>query len=241
MLPRKTTPAVIVKEIRLMLKSGGSAEHARGVQRFFKEQIGSHGWRTGDLRRAAVRWRRRIRMEFGLSFLLRIADQLFSGRVLEEKIFAVLLLEKITGEFGDPEFCRFESWLNRIRSWADHDALVHYLIAAMIVARPARVEAVFRWARSGNRWHRRAACVALIQAARQKMFFSEIKRLSGLLLTDEDDMVRKGVGWLLRETAKADSKRTLPYLIHIRNRAPGLVLRTACGTLTAKARAHVLS
>ena len=51
MRPRKTTPAVIVKEIRLMLKSGGSAEHARGVQRFFKEQIGSRGWRTADLRR----------------------------------------------------------------------------------------------------------------------------------------------------------------------------------------------
>jgi 3-methyladenine DNA glycosylase AlkD len=240
MLPRKTTPAVIVNDIRLMLKSGGSAEHASGGQRFFKEPIRSHGWRAADLRRTAARWRRQIRTEFGLSCLLQIADQLFSGQVLEEKLFAVLMLEKITGEFGNPEFRRFESWLNRISSWADHDVLVHDLIAAMIVARPARVQAVFRWARSGNRWHRRAAAVALIRAARQKMFFSEIKRLSGLLLTDEDDMVRKGVGWLLRETAKADAKRTLPYLIRIRKRAPRLVLRTACETLTSKARAHVL-
>ncbi len=39
------------------------------------------------------------------------------------------------------------------------------------------------------------------------MFFAEIKRLSDLLLSDEDDMVQKGLGWLLRETAKADAKR----------------------------------
>src|SRR5207245_10682312 len=51
-------------------------------------------------------------------------------------------------------------------------------------------------------------------------------RLSNLLLADQDDMVQKGLGWLLRETAKADSKRTVPYLIKIRSRAPRLVLRT---------------
>jgi 3-methyladenine DNA glycosylase AlkD len=42
------------------------------------------------------------------------------------------------------------------------------------------------------------------------MFFPEIVRLSGTLLSDEDDMVRKGLAWLLRETAKADVQRTVP-------------------------------
>jgi 3-methyladenine DNA glycosylase AlkD len=241
MTTRKPSPATIAAEVRRLLQDGGSAEHAEGVQWFFKEEVKSHGWYTAKLRSVAVRFRRRIRPEFGLGFLLQVADELFAGRVLEEKIFAVFVLEKLSEEFGDAEFRLFESWLPRISSWADHDALVHYLIAPMVAAKRTRTANVFRWAKSRNRWHRRAACVALIQGTRQKMFFPEIKRLSNLLLSDEDDKVQKGLGWLLRETAKADARRTMPYLMSIRERAPRLVLRTACETLPVSVRKKILA
>jgi 3-methyladenine DNA glycosylase AlkD len=81
----------------------------------------------------------------------------------------------------------------------------------------------------------------LIQGTRQKMFFSEITSLSDLLLSDKDAMVQKGLGWLLRETAKADAKRAIPYLLRIRGRAPRLVLRTACETLPAATRKKILA
>jgi 3-methyladenine DNA glycosylase AlkD len=236
-----STPAAVAAQIRRALKDGGSAEHAAGVQWFFKEEIRSHGWYTADLRRAAVHLRREIRKERSLDFLVEVADQLFSGSNLEEKIAAVFLLEKLDSDFGDREFKLFESWLDRIGSWADHDALVHDLIAPMVAAKPARARSVFRWAKSPNRWHRRAACVALIRGARTKMFFSEIQRLSNRLIADEDDMVQKGLGWLLRETAKSDAKRTVPYLMKIRGHAPRLVLRTACETLPAAVRKRILS
>jgi 3-methyladenine DNA glycosylase AlkD len=238
---RKPSPATLAAEIRHLLRDGGSVEHAEGVQWFFKDEIKSHGWYTAKLRSVAVQCRRRIRNEFGLDFLLRVADKLFAGQVLEEKIFAVFLLEKLTEEFGDAEFRLFESWLPRISSWADHDALVHYLIAPMVAAKPTRTGKVLRWAKSSDRWHRRAACVALIQGTRQKMFSSEIERLSNLLLSDEDDMVQKGLGWLLRETAKADSKRTVPYLMSIREHASRLVLRTACETLPVGTKKRILA
>jgi 3-methyladenine DNA glycosylase AlkD len=237
---RKITPAYIAAHIRRVLIDGGSAPHAEGVQWFFKEEVRSRGWYTGELRKVAWRFRRTIQRERGLGFLVQVADKLFSGKVLEEKVFAVLMLEKVVTELGDSEFKLFESWLGRVTSWADHDALVHYLIAPMIVAKPVRISRVFRWAKSRNRWHRRAGCVALIQGTRQKMFFREIMRLSDRLLYDQDDMVQKGLGWLLRETAKAAPKRTIPYLMKIRDRAPRLVLRTACETLPARARARVL-
>ncbi|MGB2837375.1 MAG: DNA alkylation repair protein, partial [Candidatus Sulfotelmatobacter sp.] len=79
------------------------------------------------------------------------------------------------------------------------------------------------------------------RGSRAKMFFSEITKLSDFLLADEDDMVQKGLGWLLRETAKFDAKRTVPYLIKIRGRAPRLVLRTACETLPPALRKRVLA
>ena len=44
-------------------------------------------------------------------------------------------------------------------------------------------------------------------------------------------MVQKGLGWLLREAAKANPKQTVAYLMTIRDRTPRLVLRTACETL----------
>jgi 3-methyladenine DNA glycosylase AlkD len=241
MTTRRTSPASIAAEIRQLLRDGDSAEHGVGVQWFFKDEIKSHGWYTAKLRSVAIRFRRKIQNEFGLEFLVQVADKLFTGWVLEEKVFAVFLLEKLTKEFGAAEFQLFESWLPRISSWADHDGLVHYLIAPMIAAEPNRAARVFRWAKSPDRWHRRAACVGLIQGTRKKMFFPEIKRLSDLLLSDEDDMVQKGLGWLLRETAKADAKRTVPYLMSIRERAPRLVLRTACETLPADTKKKILT
>ena len=237
----KTSPSDIAEQIRTVLKGGGSAEHAAGVQWYFKEEIRSHGWRTADLRRAIRRMRKEIRSQFGLDFLVEVADQLFSGEILEEKVAAVFLLENLDPEMGDREFRMLERWLDRISSWADHDGLVHYLIAPMIAVKPERAAFVFRWSRSGNRWHRRAACVALIQGTRQKMFFPEIVRLSNFLLGDEDDMVQKGLGWLLRETAKADPKTTIPYLLKIRSKAPRLVLRTACETLPVATRKRILA
>ena len=90
---RKPAAATAAQEIRRMLKTGGSAEHAKTAQRFFKEEIESYGWRTGDLRRAVVCKRREILKQFDLKFLLQVADNLFNGDINEDKNAAVFLLE----------------------------------------------------------------------------------------------------------------------------------------------------
>ena len=240
MAKRNESPRYIASHIRRMLKDGGSTPHSEDVQRFFKEAVKSRGWYTAELRQVAVRFRRTILKERGPEFLLKVADDLFTGDINEEKNFAVFLLEKRTCHLGEAEFKLFESWLARIRNWSDHDALVHYVIAPMLADHPAWNGCVFRWARSPNRWYRRAACVALIQGSRRQLFFPQIIRVSNILLSDQDDMVQKGLGWLLRETAKADPQRTVPYLIKIRDRAPRLVLRTACETLPELVRLRIL-
>ena len=238
---REITSNYIADHIRRVLKDGGSAPHSEEVQRFFKEEVRSRGWYTAELRKVAVRFRRTISREMGMKFLVQVADKLFSGKVLEEKVFAVFLLEKQTAQLAGKEFKLFASWLDRVSSWADHDGLAHYLLSPMVAADPKRCRDVFRWGKSRNRWRRRAACVALIRGAREKRFFAEIVRLSNQLLRDEDQMVQKGLAWLLRETAKADPKRTVPYLMKIRRRASRLVLRTACETLPAAAKKKVLA
>ena len=241
MAKREITPDYIADHIRRVLKDGGSTPHSEEVQHFFKEEVRSRGWYTAELRKFAVRFRRSIVRERGMGFLVQVTDQLFSGQVLEEKVMAVFLLEKQTKQLTDKEFQLFASWLDRVSSWADHDALAHYLLSPMVAAKPARCREVFRWAESANRWRRRAACVALIRGAREQQFRTQIVRLSNQLLHDEDDMVQKGLGWLLREEAKADPKATVQYLMKIRKRAPRLVLRTACETLPVTLRKQVLT
>ena len=156
MSARQASPASVAAEIRRALKDGGSASHAKGVQWFFKEEIKSHGWYTADLRRVAGLSRREMVQEQGMEFVVSVADELYSGQNLEEKVFAVFLLENQTKLLGDQEFKLFTSWLDRITSWADHDALVHSLIAPMVATNTARANQVFAWAKSPSRWQ--AAC-----------------------------------------------------------------------------------
>jgi len=239
-MPPSNTPKRTAEQIRYGLETGGSQQHAAGVQWFFKEEIKSHGWYAGALRKAAVRTRRRILQENSLAFLLKVADEMFHGGILEEKVFAVFLLEKMTDQLGAKEFRLFENWLSRVATWADHDALVHYLLGPMVLSDPKRSARVFVWAKKKNRWHRRAAAVTLIRGARAGLFEKEIVRVSGLLLRDEDDMVQKGLGWLLREWTRDHPDRALPFLMKIRTAAPRLVLRTACEKLGSGDRTRVL-
>jgi 3-methyladenine DNA glycosylase AlkD len=234
------SPAYIAAHIRRVLLNGASAPHTEEVQRFFKEEVKSRGWYTDELRKVAVRFRKAILTDRDHSFLVAVADKLFRGRVLEEKVFGVFLLQGQTKNFGDAAFKLFSSWLARVSSWADHDGLASYLLGPMIADEPKRSRFVFTWAKSRNRWHRRAAAVSLIRAVREQKCRREVVQISNLLLNDSDDMVQKGLGWLLREAAKYDHDQTLPYLMKIRDRAPRLVIRTACETLPKSEREQVL-
>src|ERR1700757_4787257 len=97
---RRITPKYIADHIRRVLKDGGSAPHSEEVQWFFKEEVQSRGWYTAELRKVAVRFRRSMVREQGMDFLIQVADKLFSGKILEEKVFAVFLLDKQTKHFG---------------------------------------------------------------------------------------------------------------------------------------------
>jgi 3-methyladenine DNA glycosylase AlkD len=230
----------IADHLRRVLKDGGSAPYSVEVQRFFKEEVQSRGWYMKELRQLARRFTRVIRGQEGLDYLVSVADDLFRGSVLEEKVLAVLLLEPCVKDLTDAHLRRFDEWLDRVGNWAEHDALVHSLIGPMMVADPRRLKWAFAWSRSPQRWRRRAAAVSLLRGTRQGMFWNEVQRVSRALAGDEDEMVRKGLGWLLRETARYDGARTMPLLMEIRERAPRMVLRTACERLSAQQRAKVL-
>ena len=229
-----------VKRIRDDIRAGGSAARAAGAQHYFQEAVVCRGWRTADLRRFAFTTQKEILADAGPELLLRVADRVFTGEVNEETHCGVMLLQNRVRYFGDPEFALFERWMDRITNWSQHDDLVHYLIGPLLLADPRRAPRILKWVKSPNRWKRRAAAVAFIRPGRAGLCFAETKKVTAALLGDSDDMVQKGLGWLLREWAKADPKRTVPFLMTIRATAPRLVLRTACETLPNPVRARVL-
>lgn len=236
----RKNPAYIAAHIRRVLVNGASAPHTEEVQRFFKHEVKSRGWYTDELRKVAMRFRRTILADSNVPYLLQVADSLFRGDVLEEKVFAVLMLQGMVGQFGKAEFKLFESWLDRVSTWADHDALAHSLLGPMIAADTSLLSRPLRWAKTKNRWHQRAAAVGLIHSTRQHKHFDHVQRVTELLLTSDDDMVQKGLGWLLREATKFNREQTVAYLTKIRGRAPRLVLRTACETLPLTMKSRVL-
>jgi 3-methyladenine DNA glycosylase AlkD len=237
MQPKRTASSA-ARAIVAHLEAHGSPGHAAGVQWFFKEVVRSHGWYTADLRR----YRRSLHKELAPDqpLLLDVAERLFAGSALEEKALAVTMLEPSLKRFGGAEFARFERWLGKVSSWADHDALAMYLIGPMLVADPGRVKRPLRWASSPNRWRRRAAAVSLIHGIRRGLFYGEARAVTERLVADRDDMVQKGLGWLLREWGKHDPKAALPVLMDIRARTSRLVLRTACEKLAPPLRQRVL-
>jgi len=238
-----TSPAAArwVRRIRDDIRDGGSPERAAGAQNYFQEAVVCRGWRTADLRRFSYAKQKEILVEGGPELLLRVADGLFTGKINEETHAAVMLLENRVRHLGNTEFALFERWMDRITNWSQHDGLVHYLIGPLIAADPRRAPRIMKWVKSPNRWKRRAAAVGFIQPGRKGLCFAETKMVTASLLSDSDDMVQKGLGWLLREWAKADPNRTVPFLMTIRTTAPRLVLRTACETLPAAARKRVLA
>ncbi len=220
------------------MKAHGCAEHAAGVQWFFKEQVQSHGWYTADLRR----YGRALHEDLSAdpARLLDVADALFARPVIEEKAVAVIMLQPSLRHFGNAEFGRFERWLDAVASWADHDALAMYLLGPLIAADPDRAKRPAVWATSPNRWRRRAAAVSLIHGIRRGLFSKEATAITMQLLPDRDDMVQKGLGWLLREWAKYYPADAVPVLLRIRDRASRLVLRTGCEKLGPTDRRRIL-
>lgn len=230
----------IADHLRTVLKNGASAPHTVEVQRFFKDEIQSRGWYTDELRKLARRFSRVVANDAGIDYLFDVCDNLFRGKMLEEKILAVLMLEDKVDDLMEAHFRRLITWLDRVSTWADHDALASYLLGPLMVLEPRRSAHTLRWVKSKKTWHRRAAAVSLIRGVRKQMFSHETKTVTAALLKDDDLMVQKGLGWLLREQAKYDRDRALPVLRRIRKIAPRLVLRTACETLPVDLRQEIL-
>jgi 3-methyladenine DNA glycosylase AlkD len=135
----------------------------------------------------------------------------------------------------------FEHWIDRyVRNWSHCDGVSTWLIAACIANRPGLADRLARWTKSRNRWKRRSAAVSLLQEGKRGRNLQTIFHVCDLLLKDADDMVQKGVGWILKETYPKNPGAVLEFLDAWRSRAPRLVLRLAAEKMTPKDKRWLL-
>ena len=92
---------------------------------------------------------------------------------------------------------------------------------------PEFIRELKNWTRSENRWVRRAAAVSLIIPAKKGKYLEDVIKIADLLLTDDDDMVQKGYGWLLKEASRKHTERVFAYVMKNKRAMPRTALRYA--------------
>ncbi|HEX5227975.1 MAG TPA: DNA alkylation repair protein [Bryobacteraceae bacterium] len=232
--------AALVKSTRAALTAASDPEFKKGLLWFFKEPVRPYGVRAPKLRELArlaysqvKHWPVRDRDRF--------VTELWKSAKLEEGFIVCHLYKRFAKSCGEREFAMFERWINRyVTNWANCDGVSTWLVAACIQNRPGLADRLHAWTKSKNRWKRRAAAVSFIYEARRGRQTETILHICDLLLADPDDMVQKGVGWLLKETYPKKPREVLEFLDPWRPRAPRLVLRLAAEKMTDRDRRWVL-
>jgi len=213
------------EEARRRLLSRGSAEGAEKARRYFREPIVTYGCSSGNS--AAVADELAPTLRGDLEQTLTVAGELIEGGVLDEQMVAVALLSKVKRRLTAEHMGRLDEWVDCLSNWASVDSFCTRVVGAVVGREPGALERLSVWAASPSRWRRRAAAVSLVPAARRGAYLREALGLADLLIMDRDDMVQKGVGWMLKEASKLHRDEVRRYLLGWRERAPALVLRYA--------------
>lgn len=215
----------IVAEIREEIGRLSSPQKREKASRFFREPVETYGLSAREVGELSKRFYPRFGGDIGLT--LEVAEELLESGVLDEASVGILLMMRFTRRFKPELFDVFDGWVDHLTNWANTDGLSTGLISKAVRLDPGLVKRLINWTGSENRWRRRAAAVSLVPIARRGEMLEEVFEVADRLMADEDDMVQKGVGWLLKEASKKHPDEVREYLIRWRPETSGLVLRYA--------------
>lgn len=217
----------LTEQLQQALREAGTPAGQASARRFFKEDIKTHGVKSATVKALAKPFLKALRQE-PKEEAFEVCAELWESGYLEETIVACDLSYARRKEFVPADFKLFERWLqDYVHNWAACDTFCNHTIGEFLMRYPDRLPVLEKWARSGNRWLRRAAAVSLIVPARKGLLTEEAFHISTLLLRDEDDMVRKGYGWLLKSVAEKHQARVFDFVMRHKKEMPRTALRYA--------------
>jgi len=202
--------------------------------------VDTYGVRTTDLH-DVVRETYRLLKRWPVDQRDACMELLWENGGLEAGGVVCHVYRRFASEFGQREFRLFTGWVDRYaRNWALTDGIAAWLLAVCIENEPELRLKLTPWTRSKNRWKRRASAVALLREAKYGRNTAFLLDTAARLLPDRDDMVEKGVGWLLKETYPARPRETVAFLLEQKQAASRLTLRYAAEKMSAADRQLVL-
>jgi 3-methyladenine DNA glycosylase AlkD len=235
-------PRALAAELRAELERLADPDAARQARTCFRDPVEVLGVGTPELRRLVGETHRQVAQSWGLREALTACDLLLRDRRVEVKGAGLVLLGRFRRRFEPSVLPVVARWLtsNRCDSWASVDALCSEVIWPLLESHPTLLARTRRWASSPNRWVRRASLVALVRMARRGERLPFVYSVALRLLRDEDDLVQKPCGWLLREAGRTDPRRLEAFLRRHGPMIPRTTLRYAIERYPAAKRAALL-
>ena len=217
----------ILTEVRHTL-TGCSDEKAReSGLRFFREDVKMYGMKSAVVGKISGEYYKQVK-GFSKADIFLLCDELWKSGMMEESFIACDWSYKLRDSFEPEDFEVFERWVKKyVSNWASCDTLCNHTIGSFIDMYPDFICRLKGWTASDNRWVKRASAVSLIIPARQGRYLEHIIEIADKLLTDSDDMVQKGYGWMLKEAGKAHQEEIYGYVLKHRSDMPRTALRYA--------------
>jgi 3-methyladenine DNA glycosylase AlkD len=157
-----------------------------------------------------------------------LCEDLFKSDYSEEAAVASDWAPRLTNQFEPADLALFKRWIDSyLNDWAKVDGFCNHTVGNFAQKYPASVTEIVSWASLSNRWLKRASAVSLIIPAKKGLFLNEIFTISDRLLTDKDDMVQKGYGWMLKEASNLHQDDVYHYVLKHRHDMPRTALRYA--------------
>jgi 3-methyladenine DNA glycosylase AlkD len=230
----------VISKIRQELKSHADPLIRKTSQRFFKEEITCYGMKTAAVTAIAKKYwkevKRRPKQE-----IFSLCVELYQSGYLEESFIVSNWAFALSGNYEQEDFAVFRHWIDRyITNWAACDSFCNHTMGDFFEKFPEYISELKNWTQSDNRWMRRAAAVSLIVPAKHGKFLDDVLEIADLLLTDNDDMVRKGYGWLLKEASRKHPKEVFDYVMHNRKSIPRTALRYAIELMPKELKAGAM-
>ncbi len=230
----------ILKKLCSDLKSQANEADRQASLRFFKEEIRCYGLKTGPLRKiASSHWKEVKKLD--KQEIFQLCEDLFRSDYMEEAGVAIVWLPKLADKFEHKDLVIFKKWIDRyINNWAKCDGFCNHTIGDFLEKYPDSIKEIKSWTASENRWMKRASAVSLILPARRGKYLREVFEIADSLLTDPDDMVQKGYGWMLKEASRVHEKEVFDYVVRNRIRMPRTALRYAVELMPLEKRKEAM-
>lgn len=210
------------------------------VTQFFKTHEGSYGAHDKFLR-IKVPTLRNLAKDFYECDFKTLEGLIYSPYNEERFLALVILIKKFEkGPSSTKKIC-FEFYLkhlNQVNNWNLVDASAHLIIGRYLFDKKKN----FLWdlACSQNMWFRRISIISTWYFIK-KGYFQTTLEVAMMLLYDEQDLIHKAVGWMLREMGKKENYVLTEFLNSFASKMPRTMLRYAIEKYSKEERIRFLN